>query len=437
MTASDRGKEASGRRGPPDWAAAHGHHHRMAVGLGRISKDVNQIDQFQRHVRKEIGKPGSAELHPEVAALKRTIHENPFVRMYAMQMLDEVDPPHDHFQTIEEMLEAINYVVRTAPIYKDVESISYQFPLSALMNFWMLTPSGRTLMRMPQVNEHLNRIMKAWCEYLDSPDSLYVLNDGPTGWLCAGAWEYNALDEYHLPDKDAPHAGFKSYNEFFHRDIKPGKRDVDAPNDPSVINSPNDGVAWALQENVKLEDEFWLKSQAYSLSDMLDRSPLTESFAGGIVYQTYVNGGADWHRFTAPIDGTVVEARKVPGYAWTESDVIEYDPMSGPYSQGWAAGVATRALIFIDSGVKKLGTVCVVPIGLTEVSSVDLFVKEGDRVRKGDQLGWFSFGGSSFALVFQPGAIREILVKPPKEGRNSQSKRTLWANRRCAIANID
>ena len=153
--------------------------------------------------------------------------------------------------------------------------------------------------------------------------------------------------------------------------------------------------------------------------------------------RTYVNGGADWHRFSAPINGTVIGAELVPGYAWTESDVIKYDPMSGPYSQGWAAGVATRALIFIDSGIEKLGTVCVVPIGLTEVSSVELFVKEGDTVCKGDQMGWFSFGGSSFAVVFQPGAIKEILVKPPKEGRNHQTERTLWTNRRCAIANID
>jgi phosphatidylserine decarboxylase len=187
---------------------------------------------------------------------------------------------------------------------------------------------------------------------------------------------------------------------------------------------------------VKARDEFWLKGQYYSLDDMMNNNPLAESFIGGIVYQTYVNGGADWHRFTAPIDGKVVAAEVVTGYAWTESDAAPPDPMSGPYSQGWAAGVATRALIYIDSGCKKLGTVCVVPIGLTEVSSVELFVKEGDSVKKGDQLGWFSFGGSSFAIVFQPGAIKEILVKPP-ENRNDQPIDTMRANKRCAIANID
>jgi phosphatidylserine decarboxylase len=192
-----------------------------------------------------------------------------------------------------------------------------------------------------------------------------------------------------------------------------------------------------MQEDVQMSDKFWLKSQRYSLNNMLNNSPFAEKFEGGVVYQTYVNGGADWHRFTSPLDGTVVEAQIVPGYAWTESDTVPLDPMSGPFSQGWAAGVATRALIFIDSGVKNLGMVCVVPIGLTEVSSVELFVKEGDAVKKGDQLGWFSFGGSSFAMVFQKGAIKKFLVEPPKENRNDQPVDTLRANQQFAVADIE
>jgi phosphatidylserine decarboxylase len=196
---------------------------------------------------------------------------------------------------------------------------------------------------------------------------------------------------------------------------------------------------------VRETDSFWLKSQAYSLRDMLKDNPLTKRFVGGTVYQTFVNGGADWHRFSAPITGTISHVELVEGYAWTESDTIPYDPMSGPYSQGWAAGVATRGLLFIDSGLEKLGTVCVVPIGLTEVSSLEFYklengtrrpLRKHDTVKKGEQIGWFSFGGSSFALVFQPGALREILVEPPVTGRNDQPDRTLWANKRFAIANV-
>ncbi|MFO1036409.1 MAG: phophatidylserine decarboxylase associated domain-containing protein [Geminicoccaceae bacterium] len=412
------------------------HHHRLAVRNGHLSGDFDEINKYQLHVLAEITKNPNAPLLPEIAALRDTIAREPFVRMYLERMLHEVPKNRQHFTTIDMMLRAMNFVVHSAPIYKDVETISWQFPLSALMNFWMMTPSGMAALRMPQLNDHINCIMKAWCKFLDSPKSLFVLNEGPEGWLCPAAYKYNDLDSYIIPDKNKPHWGWKSYNEFFHRDIKPECRPIDGPNDPSIVNSPNDGVAWALQYDVKAEDAFWLKSQRYSLADMLNYSPLTESFVGGIVYQTYVNGGADWHRFASPIDGTVVDAQIITGYAWTETDTAIPDPTSGTYSQGWAAGVATRGLIFVDSGIKPLGIVCIVPIGLTEVSSLDCYVKKGQRVKKGDQLGAFSFGGSSFAIVFQPGAVKEILVPPPPHGRNHQAKDTLQTNRRCAIANV-
>lgn len=415
---------------------AQQHLQRVTVRRGQISDDFDQINEFQLYVLKQITGTPDAPWLPEIVALGQTIKRNAFVRMYVEQMLLEVPEHRRHFTTVDMFLRAVNFVVHSAPIYKDVNSISWQFPLSALMNFWMMTPSGKTVLRMPQLNDHINKIMKAWCVFLDSPDSRYVLNETDEGWLCAAAYRYNDLDSYIIPDRSAPYWGFKSYNEFFHRDIKPEARPIDGVGDPAVINSPNDGVAWAVQHGVKESDSFWLKAQVYSLADMLNYSKLTERFVGGTVYQTYVNGGADWHRFTAPIDGVVVEAEIITGYAWTESDTTPADPTSGTYSQGWAAGVATRGLIFIDSGIETLGIVCVVPIGLTEVSSLDCFVKAGDTVKKGDQLGWFSFGGSSFAIVFQPGAVKELLVLPPDKDRNHQPKDTLQTNRRFAIANV-
>lgn len=413
------------------------HQHRLLVAGSKVSQDFEQINEYQRYVLLQISYGDQKTWCSEVKALQKTIQDEAFIRMYVDQMLMEVPWEHRHFTNIEMMLAAINYVVHTAPIYKNVSSISWQFPLSSLMNFWMMTPSGKLLMRMPQFNNHMNQIMKAWCTYLDSPDSRVVLNEGPEGWLNPEAYKYNALDEYMIPDRGAPYWGWKSYNDFFHRQIKPECRPVDSPDDPRIINSPNDGVAWALEHYVQRDDTFWLKTQVYSLGNILNNSHFVDQFVGGTVYQTYVNGGADWHGFSAPINGEVVGVELIEGYAWTESDTTPPDPMSGPYSQGWAAGVATRGLIYIDSKVKKLGTVCVIPIGLTEVSSLTTFVKPGDYVKKGDMLGWFSFGGSSFALVFQPGAIQEVLVKPPPTGRNNQPKDTLKANRRFAIANID
>jgi phosphatidylserine decarboxylase len=46
---------------------------------------------------------------------------------------------------------------------------------------------------------------------------------------------------------------------------------------------------------------------------------------------------------------------------------------------------------------------CVIAVGMAEVSSCEITVKKGDHVNKGDQLGMFHFGGSTHCLVFRPG----------------------------------
>ena len=138
---------------------------------------------------------------PRSSALEKTIERNAFVRMYVEQMLQELPPHRRHFTTVDMFLQAVNFVVHIAPMFKDVNSISWQFPLSALMNFWMMTPSGKAVLRMPQMNDHINKIMKAWCVFLDSPDSRYVLNETDEGWFCAKAYAYNDLDSYVIPDQ--------------------------------------------------------------------------------------------------------------------------------------------------------------------------------------------------------------------------------------------
>ncbi len=50
-----------------------------------------------------------------------------------------------------------------------------------------------------------------------------------------------------------------------------------------------------------------------------------------------------------------------------------------------------------------IGLMCVVAIGMAEVSSCEITVVAGQHVAKGDQIGMFHFGGSTHCLVFRPG----------------------------------
>jgi phosphatidylserine decarboxylase len=70
--------------------------------------------------------------------------------------------------------------------------------------------------------------------------------------------------------------------------------------------------------------------------------------------------------------------------------------------------VATRALIFIEADNPKIGLMCVIPVGMAEVSSCQITVKVGERVEKGQQLGMFHFGGSTHCLIFRRGVNLEF-----------------------------
>jgi phosphatidylserine decarboxylase len=74
------------------------------------------------------------------------------------------------------------------------------------------------------------------------------------------------------------------------------------------------------------------------------------------------------------------------------------------------AHVAARAIFVIEADDPVIGLVAFVAIGMSEVSScmIDSKVKPGYHVAKGEEIGFFQFGGSTHCLVFRPGAIAEF-----------------------------
>lgn len=260
---------------------------------------------------------------------------------------------------------------------------------------------------------------------MDSPESLNVGVHYPNdsgkmkgSWLSDASYKHNRLEEFVTEEdkiKDPLHWGFQSFNDFFHREILPICRPVDGIHNSRVVASANDGNVYRIARDVQMEDRFWLKNQSYSLIDMFNDSKYVNRFTGGDVVQTFLNGN-DYHRWRAPISGTVVAAEVVPGFMFSELRSEGFDASAGTNSQVYQANVNTRGLVFIKSDDPLLGMVCIIPIGITEISSVDIRVKVGQRIERGEELGWFSYGGSSMCLVFQPGAIEKFtIVNPPVE----------------------
>lgn len=388
----------------------------FAVLAGYLPADRDCVDQWQRAlVREVIARKGDGVRHHarSVQELAGLIRSDAIVRMYVTEMIDQVPDSHRAIRTVDQLLDAIDHILGQAPSYDPDPAKQNFFPFYSLFLYMMYTRAGEAAFRNEALNEALRAILDQWCNYLESPQSRNVLNETEHGWLSPSARKYCSLDEFVIPDRQAPHWGFQSFNDFFHRQIRPECRPIADPDDPRVIVSPNDGAVYRLARDVRESDRFWVKGQPYSLADMMDNSPLAGRFVGGDVLQTFLAGN-DYHRWRAPIGGHVREARRVPGLMFSQLRSLGFhpgDPSKLP--QGYDSCVNTRGLVFIESEEPSIGMVCVVPVGITEVSSVTISVEVGQQVRKGDELGYFSYGGSSLCVVFEKGAIERFSVAPP------------------------
>ena len=398
---------------------------------GYLPRNRAAVDAWHEDLKQRMA-AGAPRQSPGVEALKRLIHSDGVIRMYVTQMIEQVDPPHRHITGIPELLAALEHIVSMAPAYNRDPARQNTFPVSTLFTYMMMTPAGEAIFRNVAFNSAIRVILQEWCRYLDSPESRDVLNEGEYGWLSQPAFEQNKLSEFVIPDRSAPHWGFASFNAYFHREINPEYRPVAAPNDPRVIVSPNDGTVVTWRQDVEPSAQFWLKGQPYSLHDMLQGHYL-ERFTGGTVFQSFLSG-ADYHRWRAPVAGRVERVEKVDGLMFSDVESAGVDPTAATYSQGYEASVNTRGLVFIESGDPVIGMVCVIPIGITEISSVSFLVSAGQTVEKGGELGYFSYGGSSMAIVFQRGAIHRFTV-PQNTTGNPDNGPPIFVNAQLAVAN--
>lgn len=350
---------------------------------------------------------GEVALHPAVVDLQQLIDSDPVVRMYLERMITEVPLgkayEKRHLQDVPQMLRLINEVLTLAPEYSEDSMVIT--PMGAILDWASGTTAGFGAFRDPRVNAAFKKILNAWCEFLTSRNSLYVLNHSPSGWKSAAAQAAVGMEQYqHDPDEE--HWGFQSWNDFFARRFRDGERPVAEPDDPHVIVSACESTPYQISRDVRREDQFWVKSQSYSLRDMLGGDEAVEAFVGGTVYQAYLSA-TNYHRWHSPVAGTVLRAFNVDGTYYSEADTEGPDAVEPQDSQGYLAHVATRAVVLIEADDPAIGLVAFVPVGMSDVSSCMIHpqVSAGYHLDKGEETGYFQFGGSTHCLVFGPGVI--------------------------------
>lgn len=393
-----------------------------------LPSDQRVLNRWLAH-HIALADAANGPLHPVIQRFQDFIEADAQVFMWFCQMFEQVSrkPPYNldptgqpQLRDYRQMLRVLNVIMTKAPQFNATELVG--FPINAIFDWSMGTEAGIAAFLSDKVNQQLRTVLDQWARYLGSSDSRAVLNDDPlTGWL--GESALTAMPGFvrdFVCDPEQPHYGFTSWDDFFTRRLRPGARPVAAPGDDDVITNACESAPYRLAHEVRLEDEFWIKAQPYSLRHLMRDDPLCAQFAGGTIYQAFLSA-LSYHRWHSPVSGTVVKAYVIDGSYYAEALSEGFDAAGPNDSQAYISQVATRSLIFIQADNPRIGLMCFVAIGMAEVSTCQITVYEGQRVKKGDALGTFHFGGSTHCLVFGPDVRLHFDLHGQQAGLNAKA----------------
>lgn len=214
----------------------------------------------------------------------------------------------------------------------------------------------------------------------------------------------------HMEQYIVPPDGFKSFNEFFIRLLKPGTRPIASPTDDSVLVSPTDCVLNMINP-LTPETEIPTKlNQRLNVKELLAGSEYAQYFQTGTAISCILMP-TTYHHYHAVVSGQVVESRQdVAGAYW---GIPDFGTFFNAGNIGYGAGYSVfeqfrRGYLVIQTD--EYGYVAMVPVGLDTIGSVifeDKFKQVTPQnpvlVNKGEKLGHFEYGGSLVITLVEQG----------------------------------
>lgn len=189
---------------------------------------------------------------------------------------------------------------------------------------------------------------------------------------------------------DAPES-YGSFNEFFYRKLKPEARPVA---DAKAV-FPADGRHLGFQKASAIEGVF-VKGQKFDLGKLLGDDSLAARYHDGSLVLSRLCP-VDYHRFHFPASGTPGEVKEINGPLFSVSPIALRRRLSYLWEN-------KRTITRLETD--DLGRVLLLEIGATCVGSILQTFTPGQPVKKGDEKGYFAFGGSSTITIFEPGAVK-------------------------------
>ncbi|MEM5584988.1 phophatidylserine decarboxylase associated domain-containing protein [Roseibium sp. AS2] len=302
-----------------------------------------------------------------------------------------------------------NFLLEWWPHYIDDDLVG--LPFSGFTVGIDPTLPGSQLLGLPQFNERMGAVLNKWHAFLGTKASAGGFAVEGEQWLSPKAKKSYDFDLWEKDNSTLPY--WNSWNSFFTRQFKDrdAVRPIADPGSNQTVICPNDGSVFRWDWNVAADDTFWFKDMNYSLRNILsspdpeqqgviDEFGLVDMFTGGYVFQTYLNP-YNFHRWWVPVNGRIMfNPMRIPGAYFNKLVLPDFGGATTA-SLPYLAEVNARGLIVFET--EDYGRVCCIPLGMSEVSTITFDEKMYDNapVSKGQEMGMFNYGGSSFVVIYE------------------------------------
>ncbi|GAM83068.1 hypothetical protein ANO11243_010540 [Dothideomycetidae sp. 11243] len=192
---------------------------------------------------------------------------------------------------------------------------------------------------------------------------------------------------------------YRTFNEFFAREIRPDARPPAEPQDAHVVSSVADCRLTTFQ-TIDLAIKYWIKGYGFTIAKLLGSDDLARHFDGGSI-AIHRLAPQDYHRWHSPVDGTVDSINEIAGAYYT------VNPQAINEAGSMDVFCENRRSVMIMRRAATGLPVAVVAVGAMLVGSIayNPGVGVGAQVHRAQCLGKFQYGGSTVITVFPPGEV--------------------------------
>lgn len=210
---------------------------------------------------------------------------------------------------------------------------------------------------------------------------------------------------------ERPTSDYHTFNEYFSRKLKKSARPIHSDIDSVCI--PADG---RLTLFPKMSDKrvFSIKGNSFTLKDFLHSEALAAKYNNGAMVILRLCP-ADYHRFHFPCDGEIDSSKRIQGVLYSVNPVA-IEKIPDLFAQN------ERQFSTLKS--EKFGDILMGEVGATMVGKIVQTYKSDTHVKKGDEKGYFVFGGSTTVLLFEQDKVEfaEDLVQYSQMGYETLCK---------------